>query len=129
MQTNAARGKPKAKATDLSVSLKDEGATTLATAYTNFTSILKTKILGQKTASVCLANSHATAAVNYKVLVSNDPEGASASYVEEKASAAVSAMAGAAHVINGPFAWVDVQIQSVGADSPQSSVWLLAVDT
>lgn len=115
-----------------------EGSTALATVYTNHTSILKEKILGQKSVSLVIANSHEEKDVVAKVCVSNDPKGSTASFVDYLISPAdtgsetvktIGEGAGAVIELPGPYAWVDVQIQSEDEDSPQASVWLIAVES
>ena len=108
--------------------VKQEGSTTLSTPYTNFTSILKVRMPDIGKVSLVIQNAHATASLNWKVLVSNDPAGATDSFAEEKASAALTATSKARYLITVPAVWIDIQIQSDGADSPQANVWLLGVE-
>jgi hypothetical protein len=101
--------------------------------YSNgtYTSLLKAKLHSRTATTLVIANLHASHNLKWKVLVSDDPEGAANTWAEEKAEATINGAATVApvkHVISGPFCWVDVQIMSAGpAESPQASAWLLAV--
>ena len=99
-----------------------------ATAYA---SLVKAKILGKTQCTLVIKNHHASHALNYRVLVSNDPEGAAGTWATDKAATAI---AGAAtpvpieYELTGPYVWIDLQVASDGTDeSPQASAWLLAV--
>jgi len=107
--------------------IKQEGATVVSTEYTNLTSILKAKIISTKKASIVLVNQHASKLINWRILVSNDPEGAAGTWAEETTSAELAADTPVRYVLTGAFVWVDVQIQSEDSASPQALVWLLAV--
>ena len=107
--------------------LTSEGSTTLTTNYTNYVSILKTRNTeAVVNVSLIIRNSHATDAIDWKVLISNDLEGISTSFAEEKSEASLSALTLAKHVLSGPFIWIDVQIKSIDEDSPQATVWQVA---
>jgi len=99
-----------------------------ATAYA---SLVKAKILGKTHCTLVIKNHHASHTLNYKVLVSNDPEGIAGTWTEEKAETAIAGAATPVPVkyeISAPYVWIDLQIASDGTDeSPQASAWLLAV--
>lgn len=100
----------------------------LAQATTNtYASLLKAKILPRTDGSIVLYNSHATAALRWKVLVSNDVEGAANTWGEEKAEATLAALTPIRYVLTGPFIWVDVQVASNVTDTPsEANCWLQA---
>jgi hypothetical protein len=92
-----------------------------------YTSVLKARVPELTKVSIVVANAHATATLNWKVLVSNDPEGAAGTWAEEKAEAALTGTSVSKHLVSQPVIWVDVQIQSTDTSSPQANVWLLGV--
>jgi hypothetical protein len=107
--------------------IKREGATSPPVEYTDYVSILKERLPEIPSVSIVIANSHATKKISWKVLVSNDPEGASGTWAEEKAAADLNATTVAKHVLSAAFVWVDVQIKSEDSTSPSSAIWLLGV--
>ena len=114
--------------------IKNEGATVLTTEYTDFVSIMKTKLLGMKRATLVLINQHASYQFTYRGLVSNNPEGTSGTFTpvaldaEGNTSASLAGESSRPLEIYTPWAWIDVQIKSEGdSESPQAAVWLLAV--
>jgi hypothetical protein len=98
-----------------------------------FQSVLKEKIPEWLNCSIVLKNVHATASLKFQVLVSNDMEGAIGTYgalaLDSEGNTTKSLAAGAleALTLSGPFAHVDLQIQSEDTNSPQCSAWMLAV--
>lgn len=115
------------------ISVKDKGESIVTVEYTNFTSILKTKILGQTKTCLVIKNTNTTKDITAKVYVSNDEYGSAESFVPYEIGesgtedqAVIGEDSGKYVEIDFPYAWVDVQIQSEDADSPQASVWLLA---
>jgi hypothetical protein len=113
--------------------IKDEGATEAATVYTDFVSVMKTKLLGMKKASIILTNQHASYAFTHKILVSNDPEGTDGWAPldldgEGNTTESIAGEGTKIQEINTCYAWVDVQIESEGdGESPQATVHLVAV--
>jgi hypothetical protein len=96
-------------------------------AVTAYASLLKARIPDRTDASIVLYNSHASHTIKWKVLVSNDEQGASTTFAEEKAEATLAAVTPVRYVLTGPFAWVDVQIASnTSGQSGEGNVWLLA---
>jgi hypothetical protein len=99
-------------------------------AVENYASLLKSKIVGRTNATVVLSNTGLTGhTIKWKVLVSNDPEGASGTWSEEKAEATLNAGATPVrHVVSGPFCWCDIQIASNDpGESGEGNCWLMAV--
>ena len=94
-----------------------------------YASLLKARIPARTNASILLTNSGLTGAtIDWKVLVSNDPEGAADTWAEDKAEATLTIATGVKHVLSGPFLWVDVQIKSnVSGKSGEGNCWLMAV--
>jgi len=94
-----------------------------------YASLLKARIPARTNASILLTNSGLTGAtIDWKVLVSNDPEGAADTWAEDKAEATLLIATGVKHVLSGPFLWVDVQIKSnVSGKSGEGNCWLMAV--
>jgi len=94
-----------------------------------YASLLKARIPARTNASIVLTNSGLTGAtIAWKVLVSNDPEGAADTWAEDKAEATLLIATGVKHVLSGPFLWVDVQISSnVSGKSGEGNCWLMAV--
>ena len=94
-----------------------------------YASLLKAKIPARTNASIVLTNTGLTGAhIDWKVLVSNDPEGAAGAWADDKAEATLNQGATIRHVITGPFVWVDVQIKSnVSGKSGEGNCWLMAV--
>lgn len=100
------------------------------TSTNSYATLLKAKICGRTDATVVISNSHTSNWIKYKVLVSNDEEGAANTWVEDKAEAVLnnSTSTIASHVLTGPFLWVDVQIKS-NSDGVHGTgnAWLHAV--
>lgn len=94
-----------------------------------YTTLLKARVSARTNASVVVANAHASHNLLFKVLVSNDVEGANGTWAEDKAETTITGGSNPIrHVLTGPFIWIDVQIKSVGAgESPHGSAWLLGV--
>jgi len=93
----------------------------------SYASILKAK-LGGLYASIVVLNLDAVKDLKYKVLLSNDPDGASASYGEDKAETTIQESATGFHITTIPSHWVDVQIKEASAlESPHASCWLIGV--
>jgi len=93
-----------------------------------YASILKAKITDLNNCSIVLYNGHATSVIKYKILVSNDPEGAANTWAEDKAEATLNGVTAVRHVLTGAFVYVDVQIASNVADTHSDDVdaWLYA---
>lgn len=98
------------------------------TTTNDFVSILKAKITDLNNCSIVLYNGHATYEINWKVLVSNDPEGAANTWAEDKASAELGTESIVRHVLTGAFVWVDLQVESATDEEPSDNVdaWLYA---
>lgn len=94
-----------------------------------YASLLKTRIPARTNATVVLSNIGETGAtINWKVLVSNDSEGAANTWAEDKAEATLLISTAVRHVLTGPFLWVDVQFASgVSGKSGVGNCWLMAV--
>ena len=94
-----------------------------------YASLLKAKIPARTNATIVLTNTGETGAtIDWKVLVSNDPEGAANTWCEDKSEATLLISTGVKHVLSGPFFWVDVQIKSnVSGKSGLGNCWLMAV--
>jgi hypothetical protein len=97
---------------------------------TTWKSLLKVRAIPHRQLSLAIANLHASHTLKWKVLVSNSLHGDADTWAEEKSEDTIngaSTILPVRYVLSGPFVWVDVQIESVGADqSPQGSAWLLA---
>jgi len=88
----------------------------------DYVSLLKVKIEGIVKASVIITNSDTTNSINYKMLYSNDPEGAVGSWYEKQAETAIVPYASDPanaknHDIDPTPLWIDIQIQSTVPDS------------
>jgi len=94
-----------------------------------YASLLKARIPARTNASIVLTNTGESGAhINWKVLVSNDPEGAAGAWGEDKVEAVLNQGSTVRHVLTGPFLWVDVQIKSnVSGKSGEGNCWLMAV--
>ena len=94
-----------------------------------YASLLKAKIPARTNASIVLTNTGESGAhIDWKVLVSNDPEGAVNTWSEDKSEATLNQGSTIRHVLTGSFFWVDVQIKSnVSGKSGLGNCWLLAV--
>jgi len=103
---------------------KDESLDNTTT--NEFVSALKMKITNLNNASIVIYNGHDTYEINWKVLVSNDPEGADNTWAEDKVSAELGVNSAARHVLTGAFIWVDVQIESATDDehSDDVDIWI-----
>jgi len=103
----------------------------LAQTSTNaFVSILKMKVYSRKQITVVISNSHPTNVIQYRVLISNDEEGAVNTWAIDKTDTDVVANSVTLerHVITGAFVWVDVQIKSkVEGDHGTGNCWMYAV--
>jgi hypothetical protein len=100
------------------------------TSTNSFASILKMKVYGRRQITVVISNSHATNIIQYRVLVSNDEEGAANTWAIDKADTDVVAnnVTLERHVVTGAFVWVDVQIKSKTADTHGTgNCWMYAV--
>lgn len=101
-------------------------------AVESYASLLKAKIIGRTDASIILSNTGLSGhTIKWKVLVSNDPEGAADTWAEDKAEATMNAGATPVrHVLTGPHLWVDVQFASNDAgESGEGNAWLMTVGT
>ena len=100
-----------------------------------FQSILKAKVEDSLNVSVIIRNKHATAALTFRAMVSNDPEGSENSFHPlaisdtEGAETTISVEADTTEAIafGGTFIWIDIQIESEDENSPQADAWMLAV--
>jgi len=94
-----------------------------------YASLLKARIPARTNASIVLTNTGESGAhIDWKVLVSNDPEGAVNTWCEDKAEATLNQGSTIRHVLTGSFFWVDVQIKSnVSGKSGLGNCWLMAV--
>ena len=94
-----------------------------------YASLLKARIPARTNATIVLTNTGLTGAhVDWKVLVSNDVEGAGDTWAEDKAEATLNQGSTIRHVISGSFLRVDVQIKSnVSGKSGEGNCWLMAV--
>jgi len=94
-----------------------------------YASLLKAKIPARTNATIVLTNTGESGAhIDWKVLVSNDLEGAAGTWAEDKAEATLNQGATIRHVITGPFFWVEVQVKSnVSGKSGLGNCWLMAV--
>ncbi len=101
----------------------------------SFQSILKARIEDSIKSSVVIKNKHGTAALTFRIMVSNDPQGASGSFDAleisdtEGATTTQSLAAGATQslAIDSTWCYIDIQIESEDENSPQADAWLLAV--
>jgi hypothetical protein len=107
--------------------IKREGATSPPVEYTDYVSILKERLPEIPSVSIIIANNHTTKKISWKVLVSNDSEGAAGTWAEEKAAADLSAESVAKHVLSAAYTWIDIQVQSEDSESPQAATWILGV--
>jgi len=93
----------------------------------SYASLLTSKLTELHEVSVVVSNSHGSNAIKYKVMASNDPDGAAASFAEDKAEATLAAGAAERHVLTGPFVWVSVLIKaSIGGSQGTGNAWLYA---
>lgn len=93
----------------------------------SYATLLKARITEPTKATVVITNSHGSNGLKWKILVSNDPEGASSSFAEEKAEAVLAANAAVQHSVSGAFAWIDVQIvDNVEGNHATGNAWLNA---
>jgi len=93
----------------------------------SYASLLKSKLTELSKVSVVVSNSHGSNSIKYKVLASNDPDGAAASFAEDKTEATLAAGAAERYVLTGPFVWVDVQVRAAtGGSQGTGNAWLYA---
>ena len=100
------------------------------TSTNSMVSILKMKIYGRMQLTVVISNSHAANVIQYRVLVSNDEEGAVNTWAIDKTDTDVVAnnVTLGSHVVTGAFVWVDVQIKSKTTDAHGTgNCWAYAV--
>jgi len=99
--------------------------------YSNdtYADLLTVKLIERMHATVIVRNQHGSHGLKYKILASNDPQGAANTWAEEKAEDTISGGSDPVrHVLTGPFVWVKIQIKSNGpSESPQASAWLMAI--
>jgi len=102
---------------------------TLNQATTNaYASLLKAKITDLNNCSIVVKNRGGSNVADWKVLISNDPEGASGTFAEEKAEAQLATNTLAKHEIAQPVVWVDVQVKANAAGSQTNmDCWLYAM--
>jgi len=93
----------------------------------SYASLLKAKIVDLPNCSIVIKNRGDTNVADWKVLVSNDPEGASGTFAEEKAEAQLATEALAKYEIAQPVVWVDVQVKAnAGGSQTNMDCWLYA---
>lgn len=100
------------------------------TSTNSFASILKMKVYSRKAITVVISNSHAINVIQYRVMVSNDEEGAADTWAIDKSDTdlVANSVTLERHVVTGAFVWVDVQIKSKVADTHGTgNCWMYAV--
>ena len=91
----------------------------------SYATLLKVRLTEPTKATVVISNGDSSNGLKYKILVSNDPEGAASSFAEEKAEAVLAANATARYVVSGSFLWIDVQVvDNVPASHAIANAWL-----
>lgn len=90
----------------------------------SYASICKANIVGHPNCSVVIRNSHASYVADYKILVSNETNGADGTWAADKAEAQLAGNnATVAYAINGCYKHVDVQAKANAANN-QALLWV-----
>jgi hypothetical protein len=93
-----------------------------------YASLLRAKITGRTAATITIANNDGANGILWKVMVSNDPEGATGTFAEDKVEDSLAAGGSSKHVVTGAFAWVDVMFKDESSGNHAAcSAWLQAV--
>jgi len=95
-----------------------------------YATLLKVKLEGIVKASVIITNSHAANIIQYKILCSNDPEGADGSWTQKQAEADIDPYGADPsnakyHEFDPTPLWIDIQIKTkTGTDHGTGNAWL-----
>jgi len=103
--------------------LKQE--TVAQTTTDSYASLLKARTPEVTKVTVVIANTDSVNALKYRILGSNDPDGASGSYAIEKTESVLAANATERYSLSGSFFWIDIQVaDNVPASHAIASAWL-----
>lgn len=94
----------------------------------SYKTLLKSKFVGRTVASLVIRNTHATDSLKWRVVVSDDPNGAADSWGILKAEDTLTGNTVTPYAVVGTFCWVSIEIMSNGAgESPAGYCWMMAV--
>jgi hypothetical protein len=106
-------------------SVKQESTNQPSTA--SYATLLRARVIGFTKCTLTVTNSDGVNAIKFKILVSNDLQGAANTWAVEKTEDVLAAGAAYPHILSGAFCWVDVLIVDESAgDHGIGNCWLQA---